>query len=247
MPVSSLHREVAAVALRAAARHGFALGGGNALIAHGVIDRPTEDVDLFTDREHGVAAAAAAVDAALHEAGYTAERLDTTAGPAEAFEGMGEGLAEWIITTPDGREMMLQMAYFDRGHQPVLMEFGPVLDLDDVLGGKVAALASRAAERDYIDVAAALARGYTVAQLTGLAVILDPGLTAEDFADAGQRLDRLGDDRFARYGLAPEDVTRLREQFATWPRIPGAAVPAVPGGGAAHPVQGFPPGGEHPA
>jgi Nucleotidyl transferase AbiEii toxin, Type IV TA system len=246
MPVSDLHREVAAVALRAAARHGFALGGGNALIAHGVIDRPTEDVDLFTDREHGVAAAADAVEAALREAGYTAERQDKTAGLAEMFEGMGEGLAEWIITTPDGREMMLQMAYFDRGHQPVLMEFGPVLDLDDVLGGKVAALAGRAAERDYIDVAAALARGYSVAQLTGLAAALDPGLTAEDFADAGQRLDRLGDDRFARYGLTPEDVTRLRERFAAWPRTPGA-VPGVPGGDVAGPAQGFPPGPEHQA
>jgi hypothetical protein len=92
--------------------------------------------------------------------------------------------------------------------------------VDDVLGGKVAALASRAAERDYIDVATALARGYSVAQLTGLAAALDPGLTAEDFAYAGQRLDRLGDDRFARYGLTPEDVTRLREQFAAWPRTP---------------------------
>jgi Nucleotidyl transferase AbiEii toxin, Type IV TA system len=232
MPVSGLHREVAAVALRAAARHGFALGGGNALIAHGVIDRPTEDVDLFTDREHGVAAAAGAVEASLREAGYVAERQDQAAGLAEVFEGMGEGLAEWIITAPDGREVMLQMAYFDRGRQPVLMEFGPVLDLDDVLGGKVAALAGRAAERDYIDVAAALARGCSVAQLIGLAMTLDPGLTAEDFADAGQRLDRLGDDRFARYGLAPEDVTRLREQFAAWPRAPGA-VPRTPEGSGA--------------
>jgi hypothetical protein len=221
MPVSGLHREVAALALGAAARHGFALGGGNALIAHGVIDRPTEDVDLFTDREHGVAAAAAAVEAALREAGYTPEKQDETVGLAEVFEGMGEELAEWVITAPDGREMMLQMAYFDRGHQPVIMEFGPVLDLDDVLGGKVAALASRAAERDYLDVAAALARGYSVARLTGLAVALDPGLTAEDFADAGHRLDRLSDDRFTRYGLNPEDVTRLREQFAPWPRSPG--------------------------
>lgn len=62
------------------------------------------------------------------------------------------------------------MAYFDRGRQPVLMEIGPVLDLDDAIGSKVRALASRAAERDYIDVAAAQARrarGYTVAQLTG--------------------------------------------------------------------------------
>jgi hypothetical protein len=122
--------------------------------------------------------------------------------------------------------MMLQMAYFDRGHQPVIMEFGPVLDLDDVLGGKVAALVSRAAERDYLDVAAALARGYSVAQLTGLAVALDPGLTAEDFADAGQRLDRLSDDRFTRYGLATHDVTRLRERFAAWPRTPGGSTTA---------------------
>ena len=116
--------------------------------------------------------------------------------------------------------MMLQMAYFDRGRQPVLMEFGPVLDLADAIGSKVAALATRAAERDYIDVAAALARGYSVAQLTALAVALDSGLTAEDFADAGHRLDRLRDDRFTAYGLTPDDVTRLRKRFATWPRTP---------------------------
>jgi hypothetical protein len=60
MPVSELHRRVAAVALRAAARHGFALGGGNALLAHGVISRPTQDVDLFTDQQDGVEAAAGA-------------------------------------------------------------------------------------------------------------------------------------------------------------------------------------------
>jgi len=127
MPVSDLHREVAGVALRAAARYGFALGGGNALIAHGVIDRPTEDIDLFTDREHGVAAAADAVEAALRQAGYTAERQDKTAGLADVFYGMGDGLAEWVITTPGGAQLLLQMAYFDRGRQPVLMEIGPVL------------------------------------------------------------------------------------------------------------------------
>jgi hypothetical protein len=41
MPVSALHCRVAAVALAAAAGQGFALGGGNALLAHGVISRPT--------------------------------------------------------------------------------------------------------------------------------------------------------------------------------------------------------------
>ena len=57
MPFTELHRQVASVALAAASRYGFALGGGNALIVHGVIDRFTQDVDLFTDDEHGVEAA----------------------------------------------------------------------------------------------------------------------------------------------------------------------------------------------
>ena len=74
MPVSELHHQVAAIALSAASRYGFALGGGNALIAHGVIDRPTQDIDLFTDDEHGVQAASRAVEAALRAAGYQVEQ-----------------------------------------------------------------------------------------------------------------------------------------------------------------------------
>ena len=70
MAVSELHRKVTLVALAAAARHGFALGGGNALLAHGITTRPTQDVDLFTNQEHGVEAAAGAVEAALRAAGY---------------------------------------------------------------------------------------------------------------------------------------------------------------------------------
>jgi hypothetical protein len=65
MPIDELQREVATIALRTAARHGFALAGGNALIAHGIIDRPTDDVDLFSDQETAVAAAADAVECAL--------------------------------------------------------------------------------------------------------------------------------------------------------------------------------------
>jgi len=217
MPVSELHRQVAAVALRAASQHGFALAGGNALIAHGVIDRITQDVDLFTDEEHGVEAAAAAVEAALRAAGFDAEREDKTAGLADVFEGMGEGLAEWTITAPSGQQMMLQMAYFHRARQPVIMEFGPVLDLEDAIGGKIGALATRAAPRDYLDTAAALKR-YTVTELIGFATRLDPGLTDQDFADAARRLDQVEDGWFASLGLSRRDVAALRERFTAWPR-----------------------------
>lgn len=82
MAVSELHRRVAVVALAAAAGYGFALGGGNALLAHGIISRPTQDLDLFTDREHGVEAAAEAVEAALRGAGFAVERQEAEDGGA---------------------------------------------------------------------------------------------------------------------------------------------------------------------
>jgi hypothetical protein len=217
MPVSELHERVAAIALRAAAKYGFALAGGNAMIAHAFIDRETEDVDLFTDKESGVEAAAGAVERALRQADFVAERQDDAAGLADIFEGLGDGLAEWLVTAPDGRQTMLQMAYFNREHDPVRMAVGPVLDLEDLIGQKVCALASRVEPRDYIDTAAALRR-YTAEELMGLARQRDPGLEQRDFADAGRELDRMPDDVFAHYGLGADEVIILRAAFADWPR-----------------------------
>jgi hypothetical protein len=217
MPLDELPKRVASVALHAGVGHGFALGGSNALIAHGLIQRPTLDVDLFTDQEHGVEAAAGAVEAALAAEGFGVERRDKTAGLSDIFYGMGEGLAEWLITAPGGEQLALQIAYFDRGNPPVVMEFGPVPGLQDALGGKVAALASRSYERDYWDTSAALQR-YTPEQLIGFARRLDPGLQAEDFADAGRRLDRTSDEAFADLGLTAQDIATLRQRFTGWPR-----------------------------
>ncbi len=217
MPISELQREVATIALRAAARHGFALAGGNALIAHGVIDRPTEDVDLFSDQETGVSAAADAVESALLEAGLVTERLERMGELEDIFDGASEGLAEWVVTAPNGQQTMLQMAYFDRTRGPVTMDVGPVLDLDDLAGWKLVALLNRAEPRDYVDIAAALEH-YTMDQLISLAKRLDPGLDDRDFADAGRRLDSMPDQLFAVYQLSQHDIARLRERFSDWPR-----------------------------
>ena len=61
------------------------------------------------------------------------------------------------------------------------MEIGPVMDLEDVAGGKVCALASRVEPRDDADTARMLER-YSPAELIALARRLDPGLTARDAA-----------------------------------------------------------------
>jgi hypothetical protein len=76
---------------------------------------------------------------------------------------------------------------------------------------------SRVEPRDYADTAAAL-QHYTVDQLISFAKRLDPGLESRDFADAARQLDRMPDGVFSRYGLGPQEVARLREQFAAWPR-----------------------------
>ncbi|MHB1431323.1 MAG: nucleotidyl transferase AbiEii/AbiGii toxin family protein [Streptosporangiaceae bacterium] len=217
MPVSEPHRQVAAIALRAASRYGFALGGGNALIAHGVIDRPTQDVDLFTDDEHGVEAASRAVEAALRAAGYQVEQPQVGGGLADIWEGPGAGLAEWTVIAPGGQQILLQLAYFDRAARPVATDIGPVLDIEDAVGGKVAALASRAVPRDYWDTAAAMDR-YTIAELISLARRLDPGLTDADFADAGTRLHQVPDGWFASLSLTPAQITALRARFTGCPR-----------------------------
>lgn len=217
MPVSDLQREVATIALKVAAEHGFVLGGGNALILHGIVDRYTADVDLVTDRTKGVKAAAGAVEDALRAAGFEAERQNRDGGLDEVFYGFEDGLIEWTVTGADGQRTVLQIAHFDRNRTPVAMDVGPVLNPLDAIASKVRAFVTRAEERDAIDVAAAL-ETYTAGQLIALARQLEPGLEDEDFTDAGRRLDRLSDKVFARYGLGPDDVAQLRKRFAAWPR-----------------------------
>ena len=98
------------------------------------------------------------------------------------------------------------------------MEIGPVLHIDDVLGSKVAALASRAEPRDYIDVAAAL-RVRSADQLRSLASQADPGIGEDELRAAMSRLDRLDDSLFIDlYGLSRDEVEPLRAAFADWPR-----------------------------
>jgi len=217
MPIKPVQRQVAAIVVGAASQYGAAVAGGVALMMHGVIDRYTADVDVFTNKEGGVEAATAKVEAALEAAGFQVNRTDKTAGLADIFPGMGEGLAEWILTSPAGEKVQLQMSYFGRAGKPVIMEAGPVLALDDVAAGKTAALAGRAMVRDFLDVAALL-NHYSIAKLIALARKQDRGLLVSDFAAAGRRLDRMPDSAFTRYGLTADQAAWIRDQFEGWPR-----------------------------
>lgn len=212
MGVDAFYAEVARIALAVATKHGFVLGGGFAWLVTGLVQRPTEDVDLFTDTAGGVAAAAGEVARALTAAGYRVVREEGD----ELFAGMAEDLQEFLVAGPD-RALRLTLCRLDRRRAPVVMELGPVMHLDDLVATKVAALVNRREVRDYIDVAAALER-YPLPRVLELAHAADPALDPEDVADAGRYLDRLDDARFALYGLTPAEIAALRERLAGWPR-----------------------------
>lgn len=46
--MDAFHERLARVALRVGGSYGFCLAGGYAVQAHGMVDRRSEDVDLFT-------------------------------------------------------------------------------------------------------------------------------------------------------------------------------------------------------
>lgn len=209
--------DIARLALAVARDHGFVLAGGHALIAHGIVSRPTEDVDLFTDQPDGVHDAAGLVVDALRAAGLDVREIARSVDLDELFDGFDHELIEFEVTRA-GQTARLQLVRFERGHQPVDMGVGPVLHIDDVVATKVAALATRAEARDLIDVAGMLAR-YTRPELLALARHVEPSLTDDEFADAMRRLDRLDDTVFEDlYGLSAAQIAEVRRRFADWPR-----------------------------
>ncbi len=214
---AEFQRRVAAIALAACREQGFALAGGQALIAHGIVNRATEDIDIFTDDPAGVRRASETVSAALAAAGYAVESVSEMVELDELFAGFGDDLAE--LEVRDGERIVrVQLARFDRHRAPVVMDVGPVLHVDDVLGSKVATLATRAEPRDYIDVAAAL-RVRTADDLRRLARQADPAVSDDELRAAMNRLDRLDDSVFTDlYGLSREAVDALRAAFTDWPR-----------------------------
>lgn len=201
--------EIAQVALRAIGLHGFALAGAGALVVHGVISRPTQDLDFFGPAEGGPGQVSESLRAALSDAGCQVQVLE----PAEQHG--GEFLR--LQVQRDEHVVDIDVARDWRQHPPVSMQIGPVLHIEDAVASKVAAMVGRGLPRDYIDVAAALRR-YDRNDLLRLAFHRDPGLRVLDVADCMKLLDRLPDAPFADYRLTDDDVRQVRHSFQDWPR-----------------------------
>jgi hypothetical protein len=131
--VEERHRKIAQVALAAAGQFSLALAGGYAIQAHGFGSRPSGDVDLFvnwTCRDEFGEAVNAVVTALEAE------------GQEVAVVARAETFARLLVTDPaaGGEPDKVEVAADWRSREPVTLEIGPVLHVDDAVGNKMAAL-----------------------------------------------------------------------------------------------------------
>ncbi|MGW7657878.1 nucleotidyl transferase AbiEii/AbiGii toxin family protein [Streptomyces asiaticus] len=208
--MDELHRQLIRIGLDALAKdYGYALAGGYAVQAHHIVNRVSDDVDLFAPFErasHEMEQAAERITTAYEAAGYTVEQVHLT-----------PTYTRLNVTDPaSGTQSKVELVAEFLHHTPVESDLGPVLHRDDVAAGKTSALFTRAEVRDAIDVAGLLKAGYTREQLMDLAAKNDAGFDRRMFADSLGRIQRYTDKQFAAYDLTREEATAIRATFADW-------------------------------
>lgn len=195
---------------------GFALAGGAALIVHGIVERPTRDLDFFSAHGEDVTRLLPALEAAL-----ATEGLSITVDRAEP------GFAR--LTVGDGVDVtIVDLSHDFRLRPPVSTPFGPVISEEELGADKMLALFSRAEERDFIDVFH-LARRLGLDRLCELASAKDPGFSRPRLAEAVGRFDRFERDGFeisgGAFAAVSQWVRELRVELE--PPTPGPEPPGL--------------------
>ncbi|MDR1077436.1 MAG: nucleotidyl transferase AbiEii/AbiGii toxin family protein [Propionibacteriaceae bacterium] len=201
---------VARIALRATEPFGFVLAGGYAVSLHGIGDRLSHDMDLFTNvpEERAFAGAREALKAALAAAGLvvTVERSDRLFFDA-------------LITDPQTNDTdHLQLGYDYRKYDPDVLAIGPVLDVRDAVGNKMSALYGRAFPRDGIDILNAIASGrFTRQELLELGDERETNpMDRHRLVDSLRRVMQYPDEAFVRQGGSPGARDRIIAEFSEW-------------------------------
>jgi hypothetical protein len=204
---SDLQRDVARVLLGALGAYDFALSGGYALSEHELTNRPTRDIDLFTNT-YDAALFRRAVDeavAVLKQSGFQVhleKKFDTFAR----------------INIDSEQELLsIDLGYDYREDDTVLLDIGPVLDKRDAILNKVSALYSRMLARDFIDAYNARESQYlSDSEILELSKERDDGFVLEYFAQALRKIQIIAFDDFVEYGITKDSYDKIRAATLLW-------------------------------
>lgn len=203
----AFQNDVARIALAASAPYDFLLAGGKALQAHGLSQRPTEDIDIFTNQNDLTAfdQAVASIQEALGKSGYEAEEYHRS-----------PGFSRMRVTNPVSQDKVeLDLGIDWRSDSAgTAMGIGGVISEDDAVATKMLALFGRSYTRDFIDFTNILDSGkYSLQALFDLAKEHDPGFDLYYFAQALLVIRRIQPEQAAEYGLSLEQWQTITERM----------------------------------
>lgn len=193
--LTDLQRRILRILAELGESDDFALAGGAAIIISGIADRPTNDLDFFTEHPKTVEALLDAAQTALADAGLEVTRLAEASTFARLRVG-GPDEVTYVDLASDAR--MLPARSTDTGF---------MLAEAELAADKVLALSGRGESRDFIDFRGLLAR-FDIEQLCQLASEKDPGFAPEQLVAALEYFDRIPPTEFAEY---TDDYDGLRD------------------------------------
>lgn len=207
MSLNPLQEQIIRTALVLPQARTLALAGGCAVIVHGLVDRTTRDVDLFTEGDADEARElCAALRAVLASNGL---RIKPAARPPHENR--------FIAVEPEtGAEMAVEV-FPDGGRlrPPTLLALGPVLHPEDLAADKTLALWGRAEPRDFLDVIT-LRDHFGGTRLLELAAEKDRGFTLPTFLEALNSIKRISPQRWAAAGISENHAGVIHAAVEEW-------------------------------
>ena len=178
----------------------FLLGGGLALVAHGLTDRPTEDLEAFTSKAGAVSKAAEAFVRAAIEKQWTVDMVQAS----ETFVRLSvAGEAALIVDIALNSPPDLP---------PTMSILGPTFAPKELAARKLLALFDPAMPRDFVDLFC-LVRHWDRDELMSMAGTIDTGFDVAAFATAMRQLDRYRNEDIP---IAAAELPELRSYFHAW-------------------------------
>lgn len=201
--LSALQREILRLFFGLPESRGFVLAGGAALIASGLSDRPTKDVDLFgSDMAVGITSAADALEAACIGRGWTIDRIQDS----PTFRR--------LVVRTSHDELLVDLAVDSPPTgAPTITAFGPTYPPEELAARKLLALFDRAAARDFVDLHA-LSTRFDLDRLIQVAVQIDTGFDPAVLVEMLASVSRFTDAELADLGAEPPALRAFIDRWS---------------------------------
>ncbi|MGI8329020.1 nucleotidyl transferase AbiEii/AbiGii toxin family protein [Actinomadura scrupuli] len=181
------------------------LAGGYAMKAHGLVDRPSKDLDFVT-------ASPLPVDQLTEQVadGYRAQGFVVETAPGN------HRFARLLVSDPStGESCEIDLMKTTLRVSPIVVNSCPVVGFDDAVGLKMRAVHDRGIARDLID-AASLAGEYGFERLEWLGRSHERDFSLERLASRLEAAEIRDDAEFEQYGLDHEEIQRIKRFAAEW-------------------------------